>query len=480
VNAWFSWETGILTAGGYLLSLILLPIVLLTKKKEPVSTVAWVMAIVGLPYLGAFLFLVFGINRVTKRIRSRQQITGRTMDRLRKLGQHHLLSEEMLTPLQRTMMLVAHRVGASRATGGNQVKLLSDTPQAFAEIELALADAKSSIHLEYYIWQPDGVGTRLRDLLIAKAQQGVRVRFLYDGLGSMWLTHRFLQPMRDAGIKLAPFVPGQTFRERWSINLRSHRKIVVVDGRIGFTGGMNVGDEYLGKDPHFGYWRDTHLRLTGPTVRQLQEIFTLDWLYATGEDVIDAKYFPQPLELGATRAQILSGGPDEDESTFHSIMFAAITEARKEITLSTSYFVPPPALASALEIAARRGVRTRVMLSGPKTYWHTRHAARSFFDPLLSAGVEIYEYTRGQLHSKVLTIDGEWSLVGTPNFDARSIFLNFELAAAIYDHSIARDLSMLFDQDIPDARRIHLAEWEARPTWERLKENYCRMFSPIL
>ncbi len=469
----------VLTVVGYLLTLTLLPVVLLTKKRESVATVAWMMAIVTMPYFGAFLFVVFGINRVGRRVKSRLAALRYSSRSVPQLAGHHHLSESRLNETQRELWRLAERVAGTRATVGNSVQLLIDANQTFKEIVTAINSAQSSIHLEYYIWQPDRLGTALRDLLISKAKQGVEVRFLYDAIGSSRLTHRFLQPMRDAGIRVATFVPGQSLRERWSINLRSHRKIVIVDGEIGFTGGMNVGDEYLGRDPHFGLWRDTHLALRGPTVLQLQEVFAIDWHYATGDDLPPAA-FPSPVESGHVLAQVLAGGPDDEDGVFHTLLFAAINRAERQITLATSYFVPTPPLVSALETAALRGVRTRVMLSGPKTYWATRNAARSYYDSLLRAGVEIHEFQAGQFHSKTLTIDGCWSLVGTPNFDSRSLYLNFEVGAALYDLGLAEQLDNHFDQDLPNAHRIQSDEWSRRSTLARLKENFCRMFSPVL
>ena len=270
----------VLTIFGYVLTLSLLPVVLLTKKKQPVSTVAWIMAIVTMPYFGAFLFTVFGINRVSRRLRGKQIAAANVARTLPQLSRHHQLDHDHLNETQNELRRLAERIGGTHATVGNRVQILIDAKRTFAEIEAAISAARSSIHLEYYIWQPDRLGTELRDCLIQKAKSGVHVRFLYDAIGSGRLTHRFLQPMRDAGIQIASFVPGQSLRERWSINLRSHRKIVIVDGQTAFTGGMNVGDEYLGLDPHFGRWRDTHLRLQGPTVLQLQEVFAIDWKYA--------------------------------------------------------------------------------------------------------------------------------------------------------------------------------------------------------
>ncbi len=479
LTAW-QWVLGILTVLGYVLTLALVPVVVLTKKPAPVSTVAWVMAIVTMPYIGAFLFLIFGINRVGRRVSRRQAAAQKITRGLPQLASHHLMVRDRLDPVQREMLVLTERVAETRATAGNRVTLFAETSEAFAAIEAAIDAAQRSIHLEYYIWQPDRVGTRIRDQLIARAKAGVAVRFLYDALGSMRLTEPFLQPMRDAGIRVAPFVPGRSLRERWSINLRSHRKIVLVDGCIGFTGGMNVGDEYLGENAHFGYWRDTHLRLEGPAVLQLQEVFATDWFFATEEEIDVNEHFPIPDNPGQIDAHVLAGGPDRSESIYHAAFFAAINSARDRVTLATSYFVPTDALSTALEMAAYRGVKVRVLVSGPVTYWATYHACRSFYDELLTAGVEIYEYTRGQQHAKTITIDGCWSLVGTANFDARSVFLNFEVGLSLYDTGLAEQLEFHFDSDLTFSKRIELEQWERRGTWERLKENACRMFSPVL
>ncbi len=483
MELWTDWRIllGEISILGYLLTLALVPIVILTKKPWPVSTVAWVMIIVTMPFLGAFLFLVFGINRVApRRVSRRQQAATQITRGLPQLAPHHLLTRDQLNSTQRQMLQLTERVGDTKATTGNRVNLYAETPEAFAAIQDAIDQAQRSIHLEYYIWQPDRIGTKIRDQLIARAQAGVAVRFLYDAIGSMRLTEAFLEPMRRAGIRVAPFVPGRSLRERWSINLRSHRKIVLIDGCIGFTGGMNIGDEYLGENTHFGYWRDTHLRLEGPAVLQLQEVFATDWVFATGEELNATEHFPRADTTGRVSAQVLVGGPDRPESVFHATFFAAINCATDRVTLATSYFVPTPALCTALEAAAYRGVKTRILVSGPVTYWTTYHACRSYYDELLNAGVEIYEYRRGQQHAKTITIDGCWSLVGTANFDARSVFLNFEVGLALYDAGLAEQLEFHFARDLESSVRIQREEWTRRGTWDRLKENSCRMFSPVL
>lgn len=469
----------ILSILGYLAQLALIPVLLLNKKKQPSSTVAWLMTIATLPLLGGVLFLTFGVNRVERKARKKRASQRVIGGKLPELTQYQAISGSEFTDQQRRLMRLAGKLSSSIATVGNRVEILADTNRTFGLIEQAVAEATDSIHLEYYIWQPDKSGTQLRDLLIQRAKEGVTVRFLYDGIGSLRLGKSFLKPMRAAGIHVSTFHPGwQWFR--WSLNLRNHRKIVIIDGQTAFTGGMNIGDEYLGKDPEMGFWRDTHLRLRGPAVLQLQHVFAEDWYYATEEELTDPKYFPPPEEAGRVVAQTLIGEPTGDIEVFHQLMFSAINEAEKKLTMATSYFVPTPSLASALESAAYRGVRVRLLLPKRSAHMATVWAAHSYFDSLLRAGVHIYEYEKGMLHSKTMTIDDEWSLIGTPNFDSRSLLLNFEVGVVTYDTKLAQQLENDFEEDFRFARRIRLEEWQQRSKLRIVRENVCRLFAPVL
>jgi len=377
-------------------------------------------------------------------------------------------------------MRLVQRLVNAWPSSGNDVELLIDTNRTLGLIEQTLLHARESIHLEYYMWRPDRTGTRVRDLLIARARDGVRVRFLYDAFGSFWLTKQFLSPMRKAGICVATFLPGQTIRERLSFNLRSHRKLVIVDGQVAFTGGMNIGDEYLGRARDTGFWRDAHLRIVGPEVAQHQRVFVEDWFYATGERLEHVEPFPARPTNGTVVAQTIASGPSDDVSIVQSVMLEAIGEARDRLLLTTSYFVPPSAILTALENAAYRGVRVRLLLSGRKNLSWPLLAGRAAYDALLRAGVEIFEYQRGLMHAKTLTIDGHWALVGSANVDCRSMFLNFEAGVALYDAPIAARLERQFDEDARDSHRIDAATWAQRPRLHIVGENFCRLFTPVL
>lgn len=471
---------GSLTLLGYLLTLLLVPWVFLQRKKQPVATLAWIMAIVDLPYVGGLLFLIFGINRVARRVAHKQSSNLQIGRQIPGLSQYQLIPGEGMNPqTQRLMRLAAHTT-TTRPCFGNRIEIVVDTHRTLGLIEQAILNAKHSVHLEYYIWRPDRTGRRLRDLLIRKAQEGVAVRLLYDGIGSMYIGRKFLKLMRDAGIEVASFLPGSTLRERWSINLRNHRKIVIVDGQIGFTGGMNIGDEYLGRNAAIGYWRDTNLRLAGPAVLQLQQVFAEDWYFATGQPLTSREWYPHPVEAGEHIAQVIAGGPDNEAAVLHSLFFAAINEAHERITLATSYFVPTPALQTALETAACRGVRVRLLLQGRGAHAFMVTAARAHYASLLESGVEIHEYEAGLLHSKTLTIDGNWSVVGTPNFDTRSLYLNFEVAVVVYGAKAATQLEEQFEHDLTRSHRIDPATWPQRSARQKVTEQFLRLFSPVL
>jgi cardiolipin synthase len=478
---WFdAWWSFALFLGHVVVILVLIPWVLLKRTAHPSAAVAWILTIVFLPYFGGLVALVFGVNRV-QRHRPRKQFASSVIAERspeRKLRQ--VVEVKDAGPLAGHLDGLASSITGRQTTSGNQIELIYDTQESFAAIEQIIREAKRWIHVEFYIWKPDRAGTRIRDLLIQRAREGLTIRFLYDGFGSWGLNRKFLGPMLEAGIHVAFFLPGRTFRERWSINLRNHRKIIVADGQVGFTGGMNIGDEYLGRSPAYGRWRDTQIKFRGPAVLQMQQVFAEDWYYATGEDLTDEVYFPEPEQYGTVRAQVISGGPDTPLPPIYALLFTAIAEARRNITLTTCYFVPPDAVVMALEIAALRGVRVRLLIAGHGNFIWTRLAGRSYYHSLLRSGVEIYEYRKGFLHAKTVTVDGCWSLVGTPNADIRSMMLNFEVALATFDAGVAADLQEQFERDLACAERLDATTWPGRPTRYVLAERFCRLFAPVL
>lgn len=462
-----------------LLAIVAIALVL-RHQRPPVSAVAWLMSIVFLPIVGATLFWFFGMNRVKRRQRAWWRHR-RRRDRRRGTRDGAECHPPGFNRLQQRLAELTRNATGGGVTCGNQVRLLPESAEAFDAIETAIRQARHTVHVQYYIYRPDRIGTRIRDALIAKAREGVRVRFMYDGIGSWGLGRKFLRAMLDAGIEVCAFLPGRSLGDRWSVNLRNHRKLVIVDDRLAFTGGLNVGDEYLGRNPVWGYWRDTQLALAGPVVRQLIEVFNEDWFCATDCEIERIAEDGAASERnGNVHAQVIADGPDLDVRPLRMVLLSAILEAERSITLSTGYFVPPQSLQEALCTAAARGVKVRILVAGPSTYWYTLWAGRSYYAELLALGAEIYEYRKGLFHAKVLTVDGCWSLVGTPNFDVRSLDLNFEVAVALSDEQIARELERQFAEDAQHSLRIEPDRWARRSPWRIRGENFCRLFAPLL
>ena len=471
---------GLIVAHG--LELILIRWVLLSRDRQPQASIAWILTILFVPFLGGFLFLMFGVNNITRRREERADNVEELSDREARLPEAARVDLSTWTPRGRRAAEALGRLCDTRPTRGNRVEVMHDTNRTLGLIEQAIRDAEHHIHLEYYIWESDETGRRLRDLLVERAKDGVEVRFLYDSIGSLFLKSQFLRPMTEAGVEVRTFLPGQTFRERWSLNNRSHRKIVVVDGKAGFTGGMNIGNEYLGLIKTSGRWRDCHLRVEGPAALQLQRVFRDDWYYATNVD-LDESYFPTPTLFEESHVvQVVAGGPDQDPRPFHQLLFMAITEAERSLTLTTGYFIPTDSLAMALSAAAIRGVDVRILVPGrtPHFFKTTIWAGRSYYDKLLQSGCKIHEYTDGTLHAKTLTVDGLWSLVGSANFDARSTLLNFEVGCVIYGAEVAEDLRRQYELDCRQSSPVTLAEREAIAPRHRFVENFSRLFTPIL
>jgi cardiolipin synthase len=307
---------------------------------------------------------------------------------------------------------------------------------------------------------------------------------IYDAMGSHHLTHRRLRELVAAGGKAFPFLPVSLLRRRMQINLRNHRKILVVDGQVGFVGGLNIGNEYLGKSQRFGFWRDTHLRLRGPAVADLQRVFAEDWNFVSQERLdkpeSEKLYFqPAPVN-GPYPVQIVESGPDRDIKAIREIYFAAILKARKRVWIASPYCVPDSGLHDALRLAGTLGIDVRFLGQHHPDKWLPLYAARYYWSEMLASGVKVYQYTKGMLHSKVVLVDGEWASVGTANFDNRSLHLNFEVNSLIYSPQAVAELEAAFEHDLEDAIRLERHVYNRRPFAGRLLENACRLLSPVL
>jgi cardiolipin synthase len=457
-----AWAAYLIWLGGWIV----------LQKREPVATLSWLLGLAALPLLGFLIYQVFGPQKI-KRHRLRRSRNRVPPEVSAHLEEHGEAAEMALLGLATT--------GLPPSTA-HSVRLLVDGAATYASLLDDIRQAREHIHLEYYIYQPDITGTMLRDALVERARAGVRVRLLLDAVGSSQATQRFFAPLLAAGGELAWFHParfGRVWTRTW-VNMRTHRKIVVIDGRIGFTGGINIADEENDslRDDAF---RDLHLRIDGDAVRMLQVVFVEDWMYATRtRDLVAelARSLPD-RRPGPIAAQVLPSGPDSSWESIHRMHVAAIHAAQQRVWLATPYFVPGEAAMMALTSAALGGLDVRLLVPKRSDSLLVTLATRSYYDELLAAGVKVYEYGPRMLHTKALLVDESLALIGTANFDNRSFRLNFEVSMLFHDEAVAVELATLIEHEFAHAPRVRGDR--RRPLWRaRLPEALARLGSPLL
>lgn len=457
----------------------------LRTRRDPRGMMSWLLALIFLPGVGLVLFLLIGKVSVDRRVRRwskrRRRISPALSDRRKTLDEaHDALDIPDLEPSQRILMDMASNMCDALVTTGNEVWVDHDAESSFLNMSLAIEAAESHIHLEYYIFADDDTGRAMRDLLIKKAAQGVEVRLLLDEIGSWKLSRSFVRSLRECGVKVAFFLPWGVSGRRLHINCRNHRKIGVIDGRVAFLESKNIADEYLGRKKKLGPWRDTNLRMRGPVVAQIQEIFVDDWHFTTQEALTADRYFPQPKIEGNRIVQIVPSGPDGKAHLMYQLLFAAMSDAGQTISIMTPYFVPDPAMILALQSAAYRGVKVRLLLPSQSDHYIVLWAGRATYEELLEAGVEIYEYAAGMMHSKVVAVDQRWAMVGSANMDVRSFRLNFEVTAILYDNSIAHGVHQEFEALMKQSKRISIQQIKDWSYPENLAAGIARLAAPLL
>jgi cardiolipin synthase len=471
----------------WVVALALVPLVLV-RRKEPSSTIAWILALVFLPALGAVLFLLFGRDRVRWPARRKRELDAMVRAQVATSRDEHgepdrtssLPALDGASSLERALFRVGARLTHLRATSGNRVDVLTDGNATFDALGAAIDGARHHVHAQYYLIRNDATGRWFRDRLVAAAKRGVRVRLLLDGYGCFALGRGWRRPLRKAGVRIADFLPMRSVLLQ-PVNLRNHRKIVVVDGAVAFTGGFNVGDEYRGQMRGVGGWRDVHLRIEGPAAAELQRVFFQDWAFASSERIDPQEYFPRdPPSRGDATIAIVPSGPDTRNEAIHRLFFGAIVGAEHEVLVTTPYFVPTESLLVAMELAAMRGVDVELLLPGRSNHRVTFHAGRSFYGQLLDAGVELREYVPGIVHAKTVVVDGRVALVGSANMDLRSFRLNFEVHTLVHDQGTATRLHEAFASYRADSRLVEPSAWAARSWPLRVKEGAARLVSPLL
>jgi len=482
LNTAWEWIAGIphlkayLTAG-YFAYLLWIVAWIVLQKREPVATLSWVLSLAALPYLGLLIYYLLGPQKV-KRQRLRR---GRSRS-----GMEHYSSVCPPDADCTELAKVAQATSGMPPSSATEVDWLVDGAATYAAILAAVAQARDHVHVEYYIFNDDRSGTALRDALVERARAGVKVRLLLDAVGSSRVRLRFLRPLLEAGGEAVWFHPTQLlkpFKRPW-VNMRTHRKLVVVDGRVAFTGGINVTDEE-NEQLRGDAYRDLHMRVEGHVVRNLQLVFIEDWIYATGQGRAEFEaqdLWPKDMPgraQGRIDAQVLVSGPDSSWETIHRLHVAAIHEANERVWLVTPYFVPGEAARMALTSAALGGLDVRLLVPTISDSRLVTWAARSYFDELLEAGVRIFEYGPRMLHTKAFVADDEVCICGSANFDNRSFRLNFELSMMFRDAQLTGELAELLSREMASAREVKFNRH--RPLWRsRLPEAVARLTSPLL
>ena len=469
------------------LNMMLATVIIFRERRDIGSTWAWLLVLYFIPLLGFVLYLFFAQNFKRTRLFEWKEIdrTGTEEAAREQLVRVSEAGHAMRNPAANDYhdLIVMHlKANLALYSEDNEVELLLDGKRKFDRLFRDIAEAKDHIHIQYYIIQKDELGARLIRALAEKARSGVNVRLLYDELGSRGLHRRSLQELRDAGGIAEAFFPSKFRLINFRLNYRNHRKLVIIDGKIGYVGGFNVGDEYLGLDPKFGYWRDTHLRIRGGAVQAMQTRFILDWNQASREDIhYRPNLFPEPgAGSGKTGVQIVASGPESKLEYIKNGYVKMITSAKRSILIQTPYFVPDAGFLDALRIAALSGVQVSIMIPDkpdhPFIYW----ATLSHIGVMLRAGVSVYLYHNGFMHSKTIVVDEEIASVGTANMDVRSFKLNFEVNAFLYDKEISSKLADAFREDIKVSELLTTDKYARRSRLVRIKESVSRLLSPIL
>lgn len=481
----FGTTIKLIVDGFYFITVAFTVILIIQQKGDPLKTISWILVVFLLPIAGIILYFFFGKNYRKEKIFSRKGLID--------LEQMRLLSDDQFVNLPHKDIFLSDKVRSkinimrlllnsskSLLTEKNKVDVLQNGRATFDSIIEAIEGAKHHIHLEYYIIDDDHIGNLIRKLLIKKVQEGVKVRFIYDDVGCWSLPKHFVDSMTDAGIEIYPFLPVRFPLLTNKINYRNHRKIVVVDGKIGFVGGLNIADRYLQGSEELGIWRDMHLRLEGEAVNSLQVIFLVDWYFVSEEIVKGEDYFPAVEVDEHHFVQITASGPDSDWASIMQAYFAAISSAKSTIYISTPYFMPNESILTALKTASLSGLDVRIMLPARSDSKMVFWSSRSYVNELLEAGIRIYFYEKGFPHSKLLLVDGVLSSIGTANMDIRSFDQNFEVSALIYDEAITLDLQRSYLTDLQQSTEIKSDAWEKRSRWDSVKESVARIFSPLL
>ncbi|MED4602878.1 cardiolipin synthase [Paenibacillus validus] len=459
--------------------------ILIGEFRHPSKAMAWLFVLFIIPVIGFVVYYFLATEYSQRKKVKRKGL--RLVKDIRHMGKKQIpfdveIEEERLQGWRQEPRLFAllNNMPGSQIMMRNEVKVLTNASVAYPAILEAMEKAERFIHFEFYTIRHDATGRKFQDVLMRKAREGVKVRCIFDGIGSYQLSEKFIGELKQAGCEVYFFLPALIAFFDKRINYRNHRKIVVVDGLKGFLGGMNIGDEYLGGNPKLGFWRDTHIAFEGDAVYALQNTFLTDWHFVSGYRLTDTGLFPEHECAGRKPVQILSSGPDAHWDTVLEMYFGAITTAKKRIFITTPYFIPEASIIMGLKTAAISGVDVRVIYPKKPDSRIVNYASLSFMEELMQAGVRFYAYHKGFVHAKVILIDHLLASVGTANMDMRSFYSNFEMNAVLFDKETLQRIESDYLQDLKDSRELKLDQFERRSRYQKGKEVVARLLSPLM
>ena len=460
----------------YSITIVGLVLLILLENRNPLKTIPWVIVLIFVPGIGLIFYFFFGRDNRRLRIISRRTFK-RFREQIKIENQPQDLSvvPENYLPLAQLL----NNSNYSAIFSGSEISVFTNGKDKFDALLDDIANARHHIHLQYYIFQDDKAGHKIKEALIKKAREGITIRVLYDDVGSWSTKNSFFEEMKREGIEIYPYLKVVFPILTSKVNYRNHRKIVIIDGKAGYTGGMNIADRYLYGNK-LGVWRDTHFRITGPGVYGLQASFLLDW-YAISNKLINGKeYYPDLKPSSDMKMQIAMSGPTSQWRTLMQAFIFCISNAKKYIYIQTPYFLPTEALNQALQMAALGGIDVRLMIPKRSDTRSAQMATFSYIDKMLISGVKVYLYDKGFLHSKILASDDMLTCLGSSNFDFRSFEHNFEINAFVYQKEFAVRMKELFIRDIQSCEEITYHVWRKRPITKRLSESFMRLFAPLL
>lgn len=469
----------------YLLSILFVCLMIVFENRSPVKTLSWVLVVLLVPFLGIIFYVLFGQNYRKQKIFSKksildlEQLTNYAAFQVNALPERMMLESESIREKVHLMKLMLNN-NKSALTEFNKIELLIDGVNTFPAMLDSIYKAKNYINMEFYRFESDDLGKKFCNALMAKVKEGVKVRIIYDDVGSWSLNNDLIRLMRSGGIEIFPFMPVNFPWLTNKINFRNHRKILVVDGIKGFVGGLNIADKYLHGLKRIGTWRDTHLVIEGEAVATLNSVFMVDWYFVSDILLSDEPgHFEYKKVPDRCWIQMASSGPDSDWANIMQVYFSAIATAKRSIYISTPYFSPDESILTAMKTASLSGVDVQMILPDKSdsvvAYWNSR----SYIDELLDAGIKIFLYKKGFNHSKYILVDNVFASVGSANVDMRSFDLNFEVAALIYDASFASKLLEVFHDDISNSEPVIPEVWNKRKRTSKYKESLSRIFGPL-